>query len=243
MMYLGGRMKRKILILIFLGGGLHWSCKSPIETVPEPSNTPVPSATFPSTETKIVLEPSEIPLPMDTPVPLEFSLTSPAFGAGQMIPVHYSRKGGDTSPPLNWGEPPSGTKSFTLILYSDPLKDGGGNWVQWILYNIPPDSRSLPENIQPNEDGILADGSQHFKNSWGELDYGGPNPQHTYTFNYYFILYALDTELDLDAIENQMEEEGTLPWIGSSKAVVEEAVKGHILGEGKLIAKFKEKQQ
>jgi Raf kinase inhibitor-like YbhB/YbcL family protein len=157
-----------------------------------------------------------------------------------MIPKKYSRKGDDISPPLEWGEPPDGTISFALMIYSDPLKDGGGNWVQWILYNIPSEIRSLPEALPAGENGILPDGSQHFINSWGEPKYGGPNPQHVQTFKYYFVLYALDTTLDLDVVEKRMEEEGTLPWIGSSKAVLEEAVNGHVLGLGELVAKYKE---
>ena len=82
-------------------------------------------------------------------------------------------------------------------------------------------------------------GSKHFKNSWGEFAYGGPNPQHAQTFNYYFRLYALDVRLDLDAVEQQMEADGTLPWIGSSQAVLEEAVRNHVLGLGELSAAYK----
>jgi phosphatidylethanolamine-binding protein (PEBP) family uncharacterized protein len=37
-----------------------------------------------------------------------------------------------------------------------------------------------------------------------------------------------------------MREEGTLPWIGVSKAVLEEAMEGHILAQGELIGKYKE---
>jgi Raf kinase inhibitor-like YbhB/YbcL family protein len=157
-----------------------------------------------------------------------------------MIPVQYARKGDDLSPPLEWGDPPEGTDSLALILLSDPVMDGGGNWVHWILFNIPPTTRSLPESIQPDEDGGLMDGSQHFKNSWGELGYGGPNPPHVQTFKYYFTLYALDTTLDLEVVEKRMDEEGTLPWIGSSKAVLEEAIAGHVLGLGELTASYKE---
>ena len=157
-----------------------------------------------------------------------------------MIPKKYSRGGGDVSPPLEWSGPPPGTQSFALIIYSDPLKDGGGNWVQWIIYNIPAETRSLAEDIPADADGFYIDGSQAFQNSWGELFYGGPNPQHTYTFNYYFILYALDNKLDLNSVEEAMSKDGTLPWIGASKAVLEQAVTGHILARGELVGKYKE---
>jgi phosphatidylethanolamine-binding protein (PEBP) family uncharacterized protein len=126
------------------------------------------------------------------------------------------------------------------MVYSDPVEDGGGNWVQWILYNIPANARSLAEGIIPDAAGSLPDGSQHFRNSWGELQYGGPNPPHVYTKNYYFFLYALDSMLDLDATEAVMQQDGSLPWIGASKAIFERAVEGHILAQGELVGKYKE---
>jgi Raf kinase inhibitor-like YbhB/YbcL family protein len=157
-----------------------------------------------------------------------------------MIPKRHSRKGDDISPPLEWDDPPAGTESFALLVTSDPLPDGGGNWVQWILYNIPSESRSLPEGIAPDADGRLPDGSQHHENSWGELKYGGPNPPHVSTYKYYFELYALDAELDLKAVEQAAREEGTLPWIGASKEVFLRAVDGHVLALGELVGKYRE---
>jgi hypothetical protein len=130
--------------------------------------------------------------------------------------------------------------SFALIVFSDPLMDGGGNWVQWILYNIPAATRVLPEGITPDADGRLPDGSQHHENSWGELKYGGPNPPHVQTFSYYFVLYALDTTLDLEAVEETMRADGSLPWIGTSKAILSEALEGHILAQGEFVGKYKE---
>ncbi len=157
-----------------------------------------------------------------------------------MIPKRYSRRGEDISPPLEWSDPPQGTLSFALIVFSDPLMDGGGNWVQWILYNIPAETRALPGNVTPDADGWLLDGSRHYDNSWGELAYGGPNPPHVQTFSYYFVLYALDTTLDLEAVEETMRADGSLPWIGASKAILLEAVEGHILALGELVGKYKE---
>ena len=227
-----------IILFLCIAGISLWACAPSGQKSPMPTDTPPLAATVPPTNPP--LDPTLTPETSPTPTPQSFSLNSPAFGAGAMIPQKYSRKGEDISPPLEWGEPPEGTKSFALIIYSDPLMDGRGNWVHWILYNIPPETRSLPEAFPAGEDGIMPDGSQHFKNSWVEREYGGFNPQHNLTFKYYFYLYALDTTLDLDAVEKQMEEEGTLPWIGSSKAVLEEAVKGHVLGLGELVAKYKE---
>ena len=85
------------------------------------------------------------------------------------------------SPPLEWSDPPQGTQSFALIVYSSPLPDGGGNWVQWILFNIPAETRTLEEGFPANDSGLITDGSEYFPNSWGEMKYGGPNPQHVQT--------------------------------------------------------------
>ena len=212
------------------------STPEPTATPVPPTSTPVPTPTPEPTATPV----PPTPTPTPTPTPERLSLASPAFGSGGMIPKRYARDGEDISPPLEWSDPPAGTQSFALLLISDPMSDGGGNWVQWILYNIPAEARALPEGVTPDADGGLPDGSQHFENSWGELEYGGPNPPHVATFRYYFTLYALDTTLDLEAVEKAAREEGTLPWIGASKVVLLRAVEGHILAQGELVGKYKE---
>ncbi len=175
-----------------------------------------------------------------TPTPEHLRLSSAAFTAGGMIPQKYSRRSEDISPPLLWDDPPRETQSFALLVLSDPLADGGGRWIQWILYNIPAETRALPEGIRAEKEGILPDGSQHYKNSWGEFKYGGTNPPHASTFSYTFTLYALDIMLNLDAVEEIMNEEGTLPWIGASRDVLLRAMDGHILAQGELVGKYKE---
>jgi Raf kinase inhibitor-like YbhB/YbcL family protein len=118
-------------------------------------------------------------------------LTSPDIVEGQRIPTKFTCDGEDISPELNWTDPPEGTQSLVLIM--DDPDAPNGTWVHWVLYNIPPETRSLPENI-PAEP-TLSDGSMHGKNSWGRLDYGGPCPPSS-THRYFFKLYALDTVLD-----------------------------------------------
>ena len=195
---------------------------------PTEKPTPIPTGT-----------PTASPIPA-TPTPMPLSLQSAAFGPGEMIPKKYTRRGDDISPPLEWSDPPRGTQSLALIVYSSPLPDGGGNWVQWILFNIPAETRILVEGFPANDSGMITDGSEHFQNSWGEMKYGGPSPQHVETQRYYFILYALDTLLDLKSVEEAMREDGALPWIGASKAVLERAVEGHVLARGELVGRYKE---
>ena len=76
---------------------------------------------------------------------MSFDLTSPAFAQGEAIPENFSCKGEDISPPLNWGEPPAGTQSFVLIM--DDPDAPVGTWDHWLLFNIPPNTRGLEENL------------------------------------------------------------------------------------------------
>jgi Raf kinase inhibitor-like YbhB/YbcL family protein len=216
-------MKHSFAQLTLLGLAL--ALFTVVSCSPAPSPTPVPT---------------EPPKVTATPTWERLQLTSSAFEPGGMIPKRHTRRSDDISPPLQWSDPPEGTQSFALLVISDPMPDGGGNWVQWILYNIPAGTRALAEGLPPDADGRLPDGSQHHPNSWGEWKYGGPNPPHASTYNYYFTLYALDAKLDLQAVEEAAREEGTLPWIGASKEVFSRAVEGHILALGELVGKYKE---
>jgi Raf kinase inhibitor-like YbhB/YbcL family protein len=118
---------------------------------------------------------------------MAFELTSPAFAPGQPIPAKYTCDGQDISPPLQWHDAPQGTQSFALIM--DDPDAPAGDWVHWLLFNLPADLRELPENA------ALPQGSQEGKNSWGRFEYGGPCPPRG-THRYFFKLYALNTTLD-----------------------------------------------
>ena len=78
-----------------------------------------------------------------------FTLTSAAFRAGGTIPPAHTCDGQDASPPLAWTGPPPGTNSFALI--SDDPDAPGRTWVHWVVYNLPPSARRLPEAFPPDE--------------------------------------------------------------------------------------------
>lgn len=147
------------------------------------------------------------------------TLTSTAFAQGESIPAKYSCDGEDISPPLGWSDPPQGTQSFVLI--ADDPDAPAGTWVHWVLYNLPPESRALPESLTP--DAEPAAGGQHGENSWRRLGYGGPCPPGG-THRYFFKLYALDSQLDLAA--------------GETKDQVLQAMEGHVLAQTELMGTY-----
>ena len=151
---------------------------------------------------------------------MEFELTSSAFNDGEPIPARYCCDGEDTSPPLAWRGTPEGVKSFALIM--DDPDAPVGTWVHWVLYDLPPDAEELAEGIPAVE--RLPSGGGHGRNSWRRFGYGGPCPPGG-THRYFFKLYALDRQLEIEP--------------GAKKKNVEAHMTGHILGEAVLMGTYK----
>ena len=120
-----------------------------------------------------------------------FNIKSAAFEHGQPIPKKYTKEGEDLSPPLSWSDAPDGVKEFALIC-DDPDAPRSDPWVHWVVYHIPPDRDSLPEND--------AGGATEGQNDFQETGYGGPMPPPGHgTHHYHFKLYALNEPVQLDA--------------------------------------------
>jgi len=151
---------------------------------------------------------------------MEIKITSSAFEPGGMIPVQYTCDGQDVSPPLSWGDMPEGTASIALIC--DDPDAPMGTWVHWVLFDLQPDTRGLPENI-PTEESLDMGGT-HGTNDFRRLGYGGPCPPGG-THRYFFKIYALDKKMDIPA--------------GSTKAQLLKAMEGHILAEGELMGRYR----
>ena len=208
-------MNARILIVVCIGLVPLVACDAPATAGPVEPLSNAGGAQAQPTEPE-ALAPSE-PAPSATmEVAMPFELTSTAFAQGAPIPEVYSCKGEDISPPLAWGDPPDGTRSFALVM--DDPDAPVGTWDHWIIFNLPADLRALPENLQP---GDLA--ANHGANSWGRADYGGPCPP-SGTHRYFFKLYALDTTLSMDEIPDK----------GQLLADME----GHILAETELMGTF-----
>ena len=81
---------------------------------------------------------------------MTLKISSPAFAHNEMMPEAYTCEGANVSPPLTWTEPPVGTKSFVLISDDPDAPDPKAPkmvWVHWVLYNMPPETRGLPEAV------------------------------------------------------------------------------------------------
>jgi Raf kinase inhibitor-like YbhB/YbcL family protein len=151
---------------------------------------------------------------------MAITISSPAFADGGMIPVKYTCDGEDISPQLTFDNVPPDAKSLALV--ADDPDAPMGTWVHWVMYNLPPDTRTLPENVAADEK--LAGGAVHGITDFGRFGYGGPCPP-SGTHRYYFKLYALDTRLDLPSKANKKD--------------VVKAMEGHILAQGELMGKYK----
>ena len=152
---------------------------------------------------------------------MTIKLASSSFAEGQPIPSKYACDGQDISPALSWDNAPDSTKTFALIC--DDPDAPAGTWVHWVLYDLPATIRELPEAIE-TKDQVLNSAKQG-TNDFKRTGYGGPCPPQGAPHRYYFKLYALDKELGLKS--------------GATKSDVEQAMKGHILGETKLMGTYK----
>jgi Raf kinase inhibitor-like YbhB/YbcL family protein len=151
--------------------------------------------------------------------PMTLTITSTAFAPEGAIPSLYTCEGKDISPPLAWNGAPAGTKSFALIV--DDPDAPGGTWVHWVIYNIPPNTTTLPEGVAKSD--TVAGGKQGV-NDFGRVGYNGPMPPRGSKHRYFFKLYALKSELDLKP--------------RATKSQLEAAMKSQILAQAELVGTY-----
>ena len=152
-------------------------------------------------------------------------ISSPVFSDGEPIPPRYSCEGSDISPPLDWDVSQlSIQENGSIVLICDDPDAPGGTWIHWIIFNLPPETSSLPEMVMPREE--LENGALQGANSWGNIGYGGPCPPRG-THHYYYKVYALDAKLNLPP--------------GTTKEELLKAMDGHVLDEGQLMGTYTRK--
>ncbi|MDI9437663.1 MAG: YbhB/YbcL family Raf kinase inhibitor-like protein [Euryarchaeota archaeon] len=143
------------------------------------------------------------------------TIKSSEFNEGEPIPPRYTCDDLDISPPLEWHSPHEGG-SWALIC--DDPDAPNGLWTHWVLFNIPPQTRSLAEHVINQEE--LENGARQGVNSWGNIGYQGPCPPQG-VHHYIFKIYLLDTRLDLPS--------------SATRQQVLEAMEGCLLDEGQLM--------
>lgn len=140
------------------------------------------------------------------------TITSSAFDHKGNIPTIYTCDGENINPPLTISSVPNNAKSLVLIV--DDPDAPKKTWVHWVVWNIPPTTKEIPQNGVPGSAGIT---------DFGTTGYGGPCPP-SGTHRYFFKLYALDTLINLPK--------------EATKKEVEEAIQGHIIAKAELIGLY-----
>lgn len=150
-------------------------------------------------------------------------LESPAFTEGAAMATRHTCDGAELSPALRWSSVPAGARSLALIVDDPDAPDPAApqrTWVHWVLYDLPPDARGLPEGVSA---AGLPPGTREGLNDWRRTGYGAPCPpkgRHRYVFK----LYALDRALpDLHRPD---------------KAALLAAMDGHVLAHAQLIGTY-----
>ena len=136
------------------------------------------------------------------------------------IPAKYTCDGVNVSPALEWGQAPEGVKSYALIC--DDPDAPVGTWVHWVYYDIPAETKGLPENVAPDKKPPT--GGKQGVNDFRKIGYGGPCPPGG-THRYFFKLYVLDVVLELAG--------------GATKQQLLDAMEGHILAQTQLMGLYK----
>jgi Raf kinase inhibitor-like YbhB/YbcL family protein len=147
---------------------------------------------------------------------------SSAFSSGEDLDDKYTQNGENMSPPLSWSKGPTGTRSYVIL-----AEDSGVNRhdpvFHWVVYDVPVTVTSLPEHM--SGEAALETGVKQGLNVRKTTGFLGPKPPAGQTHPYHFEVFALNTTLKLD------------PSKADRNAVVD-AMKGHVLAEGDIIAEY-----
>ncbi|MFC3453254.1 YbhB/YbcL family Raf kinase inhibitor-like protein [Amycolatopsis speibonae] len=126
-----------------------------------------------------------------------FTLSSTAFANGGLIPkVHECTSGGgqdpakrNESPPLAWSGAPAAAKSYAIV-----MRDlDNNNLIHWVIYDIPPATASLPQNVQHVYKPPVPAGARqiYYRGSASLYGYQGPCSPSTVN-TYEFVVHALN---------------------------------------------------
>jgi Raf kinase inhibitor-like YbhB/YbcL family protein len=149
-------------------------------------------------------------------------LTSPAFTNRGVIPTKYACDGDKVNPALVFSGVPSSAKSLALVVDDPDVPKNlvpSGEFVHWLVWDIAPTSKGIPE-----ADPAAATRGLNGTGKPGYYPLCPPDREH----RYFFRLYALDKMLGGAKI--------------ASKADLQAAMKGHIVGQAELMGRYNKKK-
>jgi Raf kinase inhibitor-like YbhB/YbcL family protein len=150
---------------------------------------------------------------------MNMKISIPALGEDGFLPAKYTCDGENISPLIEWEGTPE--KAEFLVLICDDPDAYGGTWVHWIVFNIPADTKGLPENVLPERE--LKNSALQGMNDFKKIGYGGPCPP-SGEHRYFFKLYALDDRLNLLS--------------GAYKNQILIAMESHVLAQCNIMCKY-----
>ncbi len=137
-------------------------------------------------------------------------LTSPDIRPGDYLHSKYTCQSRNVSPRLEFINLPEKAKSLAIVVHDPDASSGSGDWVHWVVFNIPPDKFEVDEAIAPGVEG---------RNDFGDVRWSGPCPP-SGTHHYVFDAYALDAMLDLKE--------------GATRDELVKAMAGHLLDKAEM---------
>ena len=167
-------------------------------------------------------------------IPDTIAVTSSIFDHHGTVPEENSAYGDNTSIDLSWSNLPAGTGQLAMICDDPKVVEIGmmpEPFVHWVVYNIPGSASGLPSGMPADAQVSLAglEGTINGLNGTRRSGYFGPRPPVNGQLHaYHFRVYALDSDLGLEA--------------GLNKAQLLEAIDGHVLATGMLMGHYERKE-
>ena len=142
----------------------------------------------------------------------QLDVTSPAYGAGERIPVEFTCWGNDTQPSYTIAGLPDEAVSIAVVMDAVVPQ---GVFTHWVQFDMPPDP-DIPQDAV----GLGTLGSGLF----GALGYSGPCPLGDAVGVYTLQVFAVDSALGLEQ--------------GATKSTLMAALEGRVIGYGELTGEY-----
>lgn len=150
--------------------------------------------------------------------PATINVSSPAFVAGDVIPVQFTCDGAAKAPTLAWSNVPAGTQSVAILVDDPDAKDGP--FTHMLVTNLPADQTSIDLGAAlPAEASVT-------RNDAGSLGYLAPCPEDG-SHRYHYRVFALDLKVRRAPATRAV-----------TRASFLRGIDGHVLAQGELVATY-----